>query len=119
MSEFGARMRPLGAGKDGGRDMVCEGTLDWTGRSRRTSSLPASTSLSPAASSALDEIWTGYTVVQVKHVRHWLPSRSTTPRSCSSTSRFKTRTWRSAYATGSWQYARALHGSATSSESVT
>lgn len=34
MAEFGARLIPLGASCDGGRDMYYEGLLDWTGRSR-------------------------------------------------------------------------------------
>ncbi|MFI9413962.1 NACHT domain-containing protein [Nocardia gamkensis] len=49
-AEFGAQVQPLGPGRDGGRDMVCQGTLRWAG----VDGEPA-------------EMWNGYTVFQAKH----------------------------------------------------
>lgn len=72
MAEFGARLIPLGAGRDGGRDMYYEGSLDWTGRSRATEPadtppLAAQDRAALAAPLGHPDVWLGYTVFQVKH----------------------------------------------------
>lgn len=69
VAEFGARLRSLGAGRDGGRDMLLEGSLDWTGQSRAKGAdlrpLPQ-----PAAPVGHPEVWSGYSVFQAKHRSH-------------------------------------------------
>ena len=68
VAEFGARLRPLGAGPDGGRDMVYEGRLDWTGRSRgEDGGSVFQAAPKPVAPIGQPDVWSGYTVFQVKH----------------------------------------------------
>lgn len=68
MAEFGARIRPLGAGADGGRDMIFEGALDWTGRSRTGDGMsPFDAQPEPAVPLGAADVWEGYTVFQMKH----------------------------------------------------
>ncbi|MFF0528686.1 NACHT domain-containing protein [Nocardia amikacinitolerans] len=50
IAEFGAQVQILGAGRDGGRDMFCNGTIRWAG-----------------ADGGPAEVWDGYTVFQAKH----------------------------------------------------
>ncbi|MGX1810886.1 NACHT domain-containing protein [Nocardia sp. NPDC055321] len=50
IAAFGPQVQPLGPGRDGGRDMICNGKIAWAG----TDSEPG-------------ETWDGYTVFQAKH----------------------------------------------------
>lgn len=51
VATFGANIHPMGAGRDGGRDLYFRGPLIWQ---RRDDTQPG-------------EVWNGYTVFQVKH----------------------------------------------------
>ncbi|GAA3229202.1 hypothetical protein GCM10017691_21070 [Pseudonocardia petroleophila] len=62
---FGPEVQVMGAGRDGGRDMYVEGTHTWSDPRAHTDSDPGDHQVrsdDPAAS----EIWTDYTVFQVK-----------------------------------------------------
>ncbi|WP_033247440.1 NACHT domain-containing protein [Nocardia carnea] len=50
VAEFGSQVQVLGAGRDGGRDMLCSGTLVWAGSEEQPG-----------------DLWDGYTVFQAKH----------------------------------------------------
>ena len=50
IAEFGAQVQALGSGRDGGRDMYCNGSVIWSG-----------------SETSRAEVWDGYTVFQVKH----------------------------------------------------